>query len=77
MGCCGQRRAAFRAGAAAAGSRAGTPVRLRLIRGPGATYRGDATGTGYAFTPAQPVQTVHPADAQILLRTGLFSLITH
>jgi hypothetical protein len=30
------------------------------------------TGRTYAFTAAAPVQTVHPADAQILLGTGLF-----
>ncbi len=75
MGCCGQRRAAFKSGAAPAGSRVGPPVRLRLIRGEGSTYRGAATGAGYAFSPSQPVQTVHPADAQILLRTGLFSIV--
>lgn len=76
MGCCSHRRAAFRGSAATAGSRAGPPLRLRLIRGPSATYRGNATGAGYAFTPARPVQHVHPADAQILLRTGLFSIVT-
>ena len=75
MGCCGQRRAAFKSGAAPAGSRVGPPVRLRLIRGEGSSYRGAATGTGYAFSPAAPIQTVHPADAQILLRTGLFSIV--
>jgi hypothetical protein len=31
-----------------------------------------ATGRTYAFTEAAPVQPVHPADAESLLRTGRF-----
>jgi hypothetical protein len=85
MGCCGQRRSALRASSArsraplsvadapVAGS--GAPLRLRFLRGGSAQYRGAATGRTYAFTAGSPVQTVQPADAQILLRTGFFVVV--
>jgi hypothetical protein len=53
----------------------GAPLRLSFIRGVSAQYRGEATGRRYAFTATSPVQAVHPADAQILLRTGLFVVV--
>jgi hypothetical protein len=85
MGCCGQRRSALRASgarpreslsvAAAQAAGSGAPLRLRFLRGGSAQYRGAATGRRYAFTAASPVQTVQPADAQILLRTGFFVVV--
>jgi hypothetical protein len=33
------------------------------------------TGRRYAFTPAEPVQDVDPADLPVLLRTGLFVVV--
>jgi hypothetical protein len=50
-----------------------SPLRLRSVRAVSGRYRGEATGRVYAFTAAAPVQTVHPADAPTLLRTGLFA----
>lgn len=34
--------------------------------------RGVATGRIYVFTPNEPTQAVHPADADVLLRSGHF-----
>lgn len=84
MGCCGQRRAALRS----AGSRLRLPalapqppptpgsaaeeVRLAYLANASIRVRGTVTQRTYAFSGASPVQSVHPHDADALLRTGLF-----
>jgi hypothetical protein len=50
-------------------------VRLRYTDQATARFKGMATGRTYAFTEAAPIQPVHPADADSLLRTGRFDVI--
>ncbi len=50
-------------------------IRLRQVRPASAQVRGAGTGMTYAFTAAAPVRSVHPADADSLLRTGLFKIM--
>jgi hypothetical protein len=47
-------------------------VRLRYIHPMSASFRGGVTGRTYEFSPAEPVQSVHLADADSLLQTGHF-----
>ena len=87
MGCCGHGRAALRASrsphargslpppASATTAASAVTRRVRFTRGGSAQYRGDMTGRRYAFTPAEPVQDVDPADLPVLLRTGLFVVV--
>ena len=42
------------------------------MRGENLRVRGSATGRIYVFTPGEPTQAVHPADADVLLRSGHF-----
>ena len=42
------------------------------MRGESLRVRGVSTGRTYVFTPGEPIQAVHPADATILLRSGHF-----
>jgi len=80
VGCCGQARAALRStlqASSARTSRAGpaTPrgeLRLQNVRGESLRVRGVSTGQTYVFTPGEPIQAVHPADATVLLRSGHF-----
>ena len=88
MDCCGQGRAAGRAGVppvgragvARAGSRPaagavaayGGPAMLRWRRRVSAQVRGPASGRTYAVSAARPVVVVDAADAAGLLATGFF-----
>jgi hypothetical protein len=86
VGCCGQRRAAFRRGAVSPRTRTPAPpettttyttaLRLRLVRPASASFRGAGTGSTYSFTASEPVQPIHQADVDSLLRTGLFQVVT-
>jgi hypothetical protein len=51
------------------------PATLRYVSRAPAHFHGAGTGRTYAFSAAQPVQQVHPADADSLLRTGLFHVV--
>jgi hypothetical protein len=48
------------------------PLRLRYVGQQGIVVRGPATGRPYTFTGAEPVHTVDPRDAAVLLRTQYF-----
>ena len=80
VGCCGKARAALRANVGGSSAPLARPTsvgphdepRLQNVRGETLRVRGATTGRTYVFTPAEPVQTVHPADADILLRSGHF-----
>ena len=50
-------------------------LRLENVRRETIRVRGVSTGRAYVFTPADPVQTVHPADATVLLRSGHFRAV--
>jgi hypothetical protein len=50
-------------------------LRLENVRRESLRVRGVATGRTYIFTPADPVQAVHPGDATILLRSGHFRAV--
>jgi hypothetical protein len=82
VGCCGQGRAELRASRRTQVARHEEPpvpdaaVLLEHVRSAGGTVRGPATGHVYVFTPAAPVQPVHPGDATALLATGLFRAAT-
>ena len=47
-------------------------LRLQNVRGESLRVRGVSTGRTYVFTPGDPIQSVHPADAPVLLRSGHF-----
>jgi hypothetical protein len=51
------------------------PATLRYVSRASARFRGAGTGRTYAFSAAEPVQQVHPADVDSLLRTGLFHAV--
>jgi hypothetical protein len=53
--------------AAAVGS-----VLLRYRERARVLVRGPVTGRGYEFSAEQPMQSVHPRDAEMLLRTRQF-----
>lgn len=84
MACCGQRRAAFRSAGSRLRLQAVSPppppmpgpqaeeVRLAYLANAAIRVRGTATRRTYAFSSVSPVQSVHPHDADALLRTGLF-----
>ena len=80
VGCCGKARAALRANVQGSAARLARPTsvgphdhpRLENVRRESLRVRGATTGRTYVFTPAEPVQTVHPADADTLLRSGHF-----
>ena len=80
VGCCGKARAALRANVGGSSAPLARPTsvgphdepRLANVRGETLRVRGATTGRTYVFTPAEPVQAVHPADADILLRSGHF-----
>lgn len=80
VGCCGKARAALRANVQGSAARLARPTsvgpldhpRLENVRRESLRVRGGTTGLTYVFTPGEPVQTVHPADADILLRSGHF-----
>ncbi len=86
MGCCGQGRAALRsAGSRLRLSAPASPppppatpgpdaeeVRLAYLANASIRVRGTVTRRTYAFSGASAVQSVHPHDADALLRTGLF-----
>jgi hypothetical protein len=42
------------------------------VRGESLRVRGVSTGRMYVFTPVDPIQSIHPADATVLLRSGHF-----
>jgi hypothetical protein len=80
VGCCGKARAALRANVRGSAAPLARPPsagpydhpRLENVRRESLRLRGAKTGRTYVFTPAKPVQTVHPADADVLLRSGHF-----
>jgi hypothetical protein len=80
VGCCGKARAALRANVRGSAAPVTRPPnvgphdhpRLENVRRESLRIRGATTGRTYVFTPSEPVQTIHPADADILLRSGHF-----
>ena len=76
VGCCGKARAALRANVRGSAAPLARPVNVGPHDQPRlavpALRRLRHIGRTYVFTPAEPVQTVHPADADILLRSGHF-----
>ena len=72
MGCCGQARAALRATVRTTRAAPRTDLRLENLRGENLRVRGVVTGRIYVFTPDDRTQAVHPADADVLLRSGHF-----
>lgn len=84
MGCCGQGRAALRAGRAVSSGAAGTDASpaigagerrllLRYQAGAPITVRGVGTGRLYRFDAAHALQHVAEADALPLLRSKVFA----
>ena len=86
MGCCGQRRnppppalrpgpvaavPEFRPGARGAAARA-RGVLLRYREQARVLVRGPVTGRAYEFSAQQPILSVEPRDADMLLRTRQF-----
>lgn len=49
---------------------------LRYIGTSGILVRGPRTGRTYTFTPESPEQSVSASDAEVLLRTRLFSPVS-
>ena len=56
----------------AAGHAAGAPVFVRYTESQSVVVRGPVTGRRYAFSAANPVQSVDPRDAGALLRARFF-----
>jgi len=56
----------------AAGYAAGVPVFVRYTESQSVVVRGPVTGRGYAFSAADPVQSVDPRDAGALLQARFF-----
>jgi hypothetical protein len=83
MPCCGQNRETLRSSYPAVSQpvvRATAPqipgvpaTRVRYVRGGHVLVRGPQTGWQYEFSPAGPVQSVDPRDAESLVSTGLFA----
>jgi hypothetical protein len=48
---------------------------LRYLSRSSVRFRGAGTGRTYAFSAGEPVQQVHPADSESLLRTGRFQVV--
>jgi len=51
---------------------AGTPVSVRYTESQSVVVRGPVTGRRYAFSAANPVQSVDPRDAGALLQARFF-----
>jgi hypothetical protein len=74
MGCCGQGRAALRAGQSRAGSwsRSSATTTVRYIGGSQVRIRGAATGRLYEFARGGRA-AVAAADVAVMVATGLFT----
>lgn len=85
MSCCGQGRAALRAGLSVPRGTAvpadsatppttDEPLRLEPRERTTLYARGTVTGRTYVFTPTGPGQPVHPADVPALLASRAFRI---
>jgi hypothetical protein len=84
MGCCGDRRNAFRAArppsvavppanvSRGGGGPPGSVTRVEHVGRTSVRVRGPVSGRVYTFTPSRRVQQVDPADLPVLLRSRLF-----
>ena len=85
VGCCGDKRTAFRAAQPRPGfvpspparpavqaPAPGEAARLEHVGRTSVRVRGPVSGRVYTFTPAHRVQQVDAADAPLLLRSRLF-----
>ncbi len=80
MGCCGKAREADRGEYASVTPRVATPqpehdgVRVRYLGRSAIRIRGPRTGLICTFRPGEANQRIDRRDAEVLLRTGLFTL---
>jgi hypothetical protein len=70
VGCCGDKRASFKARQRVPEPE-GAP-RVEYVRRTGARVRGPVSGRVYTFTRSRRVQEVDAADLPLLLRSRLF-----